>query len=70
MAARRQAITLSLTKLCGLEAGYWLFLVPFLAGTRFNLSDDRCTWAARILKVARAATVEDATRLTGMHSSR
>jgi CobQ/CobB/MinD/ParA nucleotide binding domain len=42
MVACRQIITLSLTKLCVLEAGYWLFLVLFWvapSANRVNRSD-------------------------------
>ena len=36
MAACRQIITPSLTKLCVLEAGYWLFLVLFWVASSAN----------------------------------
>src|SRR4029077_15245158 len=42
MAACRQIITLSLTKLCVVEAGYWVFLVFFWvapSANRVNRSD-------------------------------
>ena len=57
MAACRQIITLSLTKLCVLEAGYWLFLVLFWVASSANRVDrsDRST-SPPASACARAAT--------------